>query len=105
MSRPQGSGFPFAKIVVVLALALIAGLGLCGLDYLLASRGIGKSTQEFGVGPLDGISLVVMFLSACGLVIMLIAWMVGAAIGSFGRGPDSEPQELFDDKDDTNSPK
>lgn len=99
MSSPRGSGFPFAKIVVVLALAFIAGIGLCGLDYFLASQGIGKSTQEFGVGPLDAVSLVVMVLSLASLVLMLIAWALSAIVRSLG--PDSnEPQKLLDKKDD-----
>ncbi len=105
MSGPRGSGFPFAKIVVAMAVALIVGMGLCGLDYFLGSQGIGKSRQEFSVGPLDGISLVVMFLSFCGLLITLIAWMISTAVGSFSRGQDNEPQKLFDDEDDTDSRK
>ena len=77
------------------------GLGLCGLDYLLASNGIGKSTEEFGVGPLDGVSLVVMILSAFGMVITLIVWIIAAILGSVGLGRVSdEPQRQFEDKDD-----
>src|SRR5579863_7273749 len=98
MSSPHGSGFPFAKIVVVLALAFIAGIGLCGLDYFLASQGIGKSHQEFGVGPLDAVSLAVMVLSLAGLVLMLIAWAISAAVGSFSRDANT-PQKLLDEKD------
>lgn len=100
MSSPRGSGFPFAKIVVVLALAFVTGIGLCGLDYFLASQGIGKSTQEFGVGPLDAVSLIVMVLSAAGLVLMLIAWAISAAVGSFSRDS-SDPQKLLNEKDDS----
>jgi hypothetical protein len=99
MTSSRGSGFPFAKIVVVLALAFIAGIGLCGLDYFLASQGIGKSTQEFGVGPLDAVSLVVMVLSLAALVLMLIAWAISAAVGGFSRGA-MDTQKPFDEKDD-----
>jgi hypothetical protein len=90
----------FAKTVVVLAIAFVAGIGLCGLDYFLAAHGIGKSTEDFGVGPLDGVSLVVMGLSALGLVTTVVVWVLAAIIGSFGssRGG-SEPQRLFDKKD------
>jgi hypothetical protein len=90
----------FAKLVTMLAIALGIGLGLCGLDFLLAAHGIGKSTEEFGVGPIDGLSLIVMVLSALGLVITLVVWVLGAIIGNLGPGRgSSEPQRLFDRKD------
>jgi hypothetical protein len=87
----------FLKFVIVFAVGFSIGVGLCGLDYLLASKGIGKSTQEFGVGPLDGVSLIVMLLSALGLVITLVAWLFTAIISSLARETDdSEPTRLFD---------
>lgn len=88
MSEPSVSRISFAKVVVVLAVVFGIGVGLCGLDIFLASKGIGKSTEEFGVGPLDGVSIVVMVVSALGLVITVIAW-IGAAIfkgSGAGRG-------------------
>ena len=57
MSEPSVSRISFAKVVVVLAVVFGIGVGLCGLDIFLASKGIGKSTEEFGVGPLDGVSI------------------------------------------------
>jgi len=98
MSKPAGGRITFAKIVTVLAVGFGIGLGLCGLDYLLAANGIGKSHEEFGVGPLDAVSLVVMVLSAIGLVLTTILWVVFAAVGSFSR-KDSEPPRLLDKKD------
>jgi hypothetical protein len=96
MSKSRARGFPFAKIVVFLAAAFGIGVGLCGLDYFLASKGIGKSTEEFGVGPLDSASLLVMLLSAAGLVLALIAWAIAAFWGSLLSGPKGgEPQKLF----------
>ena len=88
MSEPSVSRISFVKVVVVLAVVFGIGVGLCGLDIFLASKGIGKSTEEFGVGPLDGVSIVVMVVSALGLVITVIAW-IGAAIfkgSGAGRG-------------------
>ena len=88
MSEPSVSRISFAKVVVVLAVVFGIGVGLCGLDIFLASKGIRKSTEEFGVGPLDGVSIVVMVVSALGLVITVIAW-IGAAIfkgSGAGRG-------------------
>jgi hypothetical protein len=103
MSKPLVERITFAKVVTVLAVAFGLGIGLCGLDYLLAANGIGKSTEEFGVGPLDAVSLVVMVLSALGLVVTTFFWGVFAVAGSFSR-KDSEPQRLLDDKDDEQKP-
>ena len=84
MSNPQANRFPFAKIVVIFAVAFLVGVGLCGLDYLLAANGIGKSTEEFGVGILDAPSIIIMVLSAAGLGLTLIVWMIAAFTSSIG---------------------
>ena len=97
MNQSQAKPISFAKVVVIFAVALGVGIGLCGLDFLLASKGIGKSTVEYGVGPLDEISLIIMFLSAVGLVITTFLWVVAAIVGSaisIRKSPD--PQRLFD---------
>ena len=90
MSKPAAKRFPFAKIVIVMAVCLLVGIGLCGLDYALAAHGIGKSHKEFGVGPLDGLSLAVMVLSALGLVLSLVAWMLAAIFRSIGSNRGEE---------------
>jgi cellulose synthase/poly-beta-1,6-N-acetylglucosamine synthase-like glycosyltransferase len=91
----------FLKVVIVFAVGFMLGVGLCGLDYLLASKGIGKSTEEFGVGPLDGVSLVVMFFSALGLALTLIAWVVAAIVKSFTtKSADRGPTRPFNKKDE-----
>ena len=100
LSEPTVHRISFAKVAVALAVLFLIGVGLCGLDIFLASKGIGKSTQEFGVGPLDGVSVVVMALSALGLVITVILWIIAAVVGSFGKKV-LQPQKLFDDADDT----
>ena len=84
MSNPQTNRFPFAKVVVILAIAFLVGVGLCGIDYLLAANGIGKSTEEFGVGILDAPSLVIMCLSAACLIFTLILWAIAAVVSSIG---------------------
>lgn len=83
MSQSQRS--IFSKLLIIFAAGLLLGFGLCGLDYFLASRGIGKSTQEFGVGPLDGVSLLTMGLSALGLVLTVIAWVVASVLRAVVR--------------------
>ena len=89
MTEPLAQRIPFAKIVVFFAVTFGIGVGLCGLDYFLASRGIGASHEEFGVGPLDGPSLLVMFLSALGLIVSVIAWIIAAIV--FGITHKSDP--------------
>jgi hypothetical protein len=98
MSDPTKKRFPFAKIVAVMAVSFLAGLGLCGLDIALGAHGYGK-TGEFSAGPLDGLSLVVMILSGFGLIISLILWALAAIIRSVGSGSKpAEPQKLLDDE-------
>lgn len=98
MSKSPRRSIPFAKIVAVLASAFGVGVGLCGLDHLLAAHNIGRSHEEFGVGPLDAVSLSVMFFSAVGLVLTFIVWLLAGVFGGFSR-KSSEPQRLFDDSD------
>jgi hypothetical protein len=90
MSKSLVERIPFAKIVIGMTLGLLVGVGICGLDYALAANGIGKSTEEFGVGPLDNVSLVVMLLSAAGLVLSLVAWLLVAMIGATDRPNDEK---------------
>ena len=102
--RMGREGFPFAKIVVVLAIAFGVGLGLCGLSFVAASAGF-KSHEEFGVDSIGiaSVSLIVMILSAAALVLAAMAWGLAAI---FGRGKgSSEPQTLLGDKDDADGPK
>jgi hypothetical protein len=84
MSEPPQNRLSFAKVAVVMATCLLVGLGLCGLDIVLGTNGIGKPHGEFGVGPLDGISLVVMILSAAGLALTLILWALVAIVQGIG---------------------
>ena len=102
MSQSLVDRIPFAKIVVVLAVAFGIGLGLCGLSIAMASNGFASNEEfggdRFGIGT---VSLVVMLLSAFGLVIAVIAWVLAGIFSSFSRGQKSdEPQRLFGDKDD-----
>lgn len=91
--RAGRRGFPFAKIVVVLAIAFGVGLGLCGLSFVAASAGF-KSHEEFGIDSfgIAGFSLLVMILSAAGLVPALVAWVVAATVRAWRET--GEPQTL-----------
>lgn len=97
---PKARMSPFALMTILTATGFLVGVGLCGLDFALASHGIGKSTEEFGVGPLDGVSLAVMILSALGLVLTLLLRIVVAIVRSFSH-KESEPQTLLDAQDQT----
>jgi len=100
MSDPTEKRFPFAKIVIVMAVSFLVGVGLCGLDFALGANGIGKSGGEFSVGPLDGVSLVVMALSAAGLVLSLIVWLLAVIVRSASSGAaENSQQKLPDDHD------
>lgn len=80
MSERGKGRFPFAKIVIGMVVALLVGFGLCGLDFALGAHHIGAPPQEYGVGPLDGVSLLVMALSGAGLVASLIAWAIAGIV-------------------------
>jgi hypothetical protein len=92
--RAGGKGVPFAKIVVVLAIAFGVGVGLCGLSFVVASAGF-KSHEEFGVDSIGiaSFSLIVMVMSAAALVLALVAWAVAGVIGSLRET--GEPQTLM----------
>ena len=91
-----------ARIVIGMALCLLIGLGLCGLDIAGWANGIGKPQgggENFGAGPIDALSLIVMVLSAAGLALSLALWVIVAIVKSFIR-KGAATQKLFDDKDD-----
>jgi hypothetical protein len=107
MSGAFGSASVFAKIVIVLAIAFLVGLGLCGLSFVVASHGY-QSHEEFGVDTLGiaGFSLIVMVLSAVGLVATVVVRVVVAIFRSMSsKGEGGEPQTLFEKEDDEQKPK
>jgi hypothetical protein len=98
MTDEKQKGFPFAKVVIVMAVSFLVGLGLCGLDIALGANGIGKTGEEFNVGPLDGISLLVMALSAAGLMLSLVLWALAAIVGGIASsGSDTGAEKPPDD--------
>ncbi len=71
-------------------------LGLCGLTYLGALSG-GGGGLLIGLGVLESLAMV---LSAAGLVLTALLWVAHAVLGSF-QSKVSQPQKLFDEKNDT----
>jgi hypothetical protein len=101
MTDPTPKRFPFAKVVIVMVVAFLVGLGLCGLDFVLGSHGYGQPHAEFSVGPLDGVSLIVMVLSAAGLVLSLLVWALAAIVGGIASsGKDKGAEKLVDGDND-----
>jgi hypothetical protein len=89
----------FAKIFTVLAFAFIAGIGLCGVDAAFLSNLPGPH-EEFGPNTfVGGIGLIALVLSALGLVLTLVAWLLSPLVG-YIRHKDSESENLIDHPDD-----
>jgi hypothetical protein len=100
MSRPLVDRIPFAKIVTILAIVFGVALGLCG-----ATLGLANSRSDFIFAkdqfliPAGIIEIIVMALSAVGLLVTVIAWVVLGITSGFSRSG-AEPQKLFDDENE-----
>ena len=100
MSASPGKRISFAKVVVVLAVVFVLGLGLCGLDATVLAR-FRSHYQEFGPNTFVGtIGAWTLVLSALGLVVTIIAWVLSAVVSGVSRKDDA-PQKLFDDYGET----
>ena len=104
MSQSPTRHFPFAKIVIFFAVTFGIGVGLCGLDFFLAAHHIGK-VEGYGVGPLDGPSILIMLLSGIGLILTIMAWVISSAFFLLAHGSDSprEHPHTPDDSSDTDT--
>lgn len=83
----------FPKIVIVLSVTFGVALGACGLTAAVSSTKAGAYLVPFAV-----IELGIMVLSAVGLVLTAIVWIVVATIGNRG-GAEPGTIKLFDDSD------
>lgn len=89
----------FRKIFTVLALAFIAGIGLCGVDATFLAN-LRDTHEEFGPNTFIGtIGAFALVLSALGLILTAVAWVVVRLVGLF-RHKDSESENLRDHPDD-----
>jgi len=90
----------FPKVITVLAIVFGIALGSCGITAMIALGGAGRS-QGFGpaLAVLGYGELLVMILSAVGLVVVAAVWIVASITGSFHRGR-SEPQRLFESEEE-----
>ena len=90
---------PFAKIVIVLAIAFGIGLGLCGVDAAFLEK-FRSPGEEFGPNTIvGGIGAIALVLSALGLVLTCVVWAVVGVVSAFSHR-DVGTQRLFEDKDD-----
>lgn len=77
----------FPKVVTILAITFGVALGACGLTGIAATRGGNDALMSLAF-----IELAVILLSAVGLVLTVVVWIIASAFGKTEhRG--------FDDKD------
>jgi hypothetical protein len=75
-----------AKWLVIAAVALLVSSGLCGLQYAIFRGTNQNNTMFVGLFWLTGIvELIVMALSACGVVVTLIIWIATAVYSHFSE--------------------
>ena len=68
----------FAKVFTVLALTLVASFGACGLTFLVFAKQSGGNNSMV---PLAIAELVLMVLSAAGLFLTFILWVIASVMG------------------------
>jgi uncharacterized membrane protein len=101
MSKSLAERIPFVKILIVLVIVFALSLGLCGMGFVLDWRGA-KVPPAIGrlMGQAVGYELLGMILSAVGILVTVVAWIVAAVVGSFSKKV-SQPQNIANDRDDT----
>jgi hypothetical protein len=101
VSKPLIDRIPFARILIGLTIVFVLSLGLCGLGFVSSWQGEDMPSR---LSPLMSqawrLDVLVMVLSALGVVVTGVAWVVAAIVGS-SLAKASEPQNLFDEGDDT----
>ncbi len=97
MSELLVDRIPFARIVTVLATVFGISLGLCGVTFLLSVGGGRGGGFLIGLGILELIAIV---LSAALLALTLAVLVTLLIFESFSEKV-SQPQKLFDERDDT----
>jgi len=87
-------GYP--KVLLVLVAVLLVSSGLCGLQLAFANIG-GNGSDGTILFPLGIVELIVMLLSAGGIVVVLLLWVATALYRRFANPPKDGVQRLFDD--------
>ena len=76
---------PFAKLLTVLAVTILVGLGLCGVGFAGESGSTGHSALQVAAGVALVIGAAGFWLSLLGIVVTFVVWIVAAIIDSFSR--------------------
>jgi uncharacterized membrane protein len=75
-----------AKWLVMAVVALFVSSGLCGLQYAIALGAKQNGTMLVGLFMVTGaLELIVMALSACGVVVSVIIWIATALYSHFSE--------------------
>jgi hypothetical protein len=88
----------FAKALVILVAVFLVASGMCGLTLILAKTAMNGSSGNVLL-PFGVIELIAMLLSAAGIVLVLIAWGITAAVGNVSNAPKGGVQKLMDSKE------
>ena len=93
----EENGYP--KTILVLAVIFLVSSGLCGLQLVVANSSRGSSI-DWVLIPLGILELVVMVLSAGGIVVVAVLWMGSVLYARFGKPQESAVQNLFNRDED-----
>jgi hypothetical protein len=88
----------FAKAIVILVAVFLVSTGLCGLSLGLGYNFMSSSNTPWNnfLGVMALCSGFAIVLSVAGIVLVLIIWLISAAVrNSSGKAKDN-PQKLFD---------
>jgi hypothetical protein len=100
MSKTVLQRIPFAKILIVLTAVVLLSVGLCGVSAVLYMQGGKGSPAIQMVQRAIGFELICGVLSAVGIVVTAVTWIVAAITGSL-RKKVSQPQNPPNMTDDT----
>lgn len=84
-----------AKTLVILVAVLLVSAGLCGFQWFTPGHG-GLGELIYVRLPLGLLELLAMFVSACWIVILLIAWCAEALYERYRKRPEVEVQKLIE---------
>ena len=82
----------FAKALVILAAIFLVASGMCGMQWMIASRGLAGDYLL----PLGILELIAMLLSAAGIVLVLIVWFIQSLYDNHSGNRESGLQKLMD---------
>lgn len=83
----------FARIVIVLAIAFLTGIGLCGLDETFLANLPGPH-EEFGPNTfVGGIGAIAIVASVLGFAVTAVVWVVARVVAGFSHKDDRDEKD------------